>query len=33
LKPRAEVPLINGEFAFIAAATPEIVDRRSNRGR
>jgi hypothetical protein len=28
-----EVPLINGEFAFIAAATPEVADRKPNRGR
>jgi hypothetical protein len=26
-----EVPLINGEFAFIAADTPEVADRQPDR--
>jgi hypothetical protein len=28
-----EVPLINGEFAFIAATTPEVADRQSDHQR
>jgi hypothetical protein len=28
-----EVPLINGEFAFIATTTPEVADRQPDRRR